>query len=47
VKQEVKNGTGIDLLFNPGGPGGSGIQYVLAGGGDNIIKSTGGKYNVV
>ncbi|KAH7082644.1 TAP-like protein-domain-containing protein [Paraphoma chrysanthemicola] len=47
IRQEAGNGTAIDLLFNPGGPGGSGIDYILSGGGDGIIKGTGGKYNVV
>jgi pimeloyl-ACP methyl ester carboxylesterase len=47
IRKDAANSTGTDILFNPGGPGGSGIDYILSGGGDSIIKFTGGKYNVV
>ena len=47
VRLDAANSTGQDILFNPGGPGGSGINYVLSGGGAEIISLTGGLYNVV
>ncbi|KAJ4373082.1 hypothetical protein N0V83_003373 [Neocucurbitaria cava] len=47
IRQEATNGTGHDILFNPGGPGGSGVDYILSGGGDKIIELTGGKNGVV
>jgi pimeloyl-ACP methyl ester carboxylesterase len=47
IRQEAANTTEQDLLYNPGGPGGSGIQSILRGRGDSIMEVTGGKYNVV
>jgi pimeloyl-ACP methyl ester carboxylesterase len=47
IRLQSANSTGNDLLFNPGGPGGSGINYILSGGGDQIIEFTGGKFDVV
>lgn len=47
IRQVAANGTGTDLLFNPGGPGGSGVQFILKGGGKQIMDLTGSKYNVV
>jgi pimeloyl-ACP methyl ester carboxylesterase len=47
IRLDQANSTGTDLLFNPGGPGGSGIDYILGGVGDSIAALTGGKYNVV
>ncbi|KAJ4377976.1 hypothetical protein N0V83_000806 [Neocucurbitaria cava] len=47
IRQNAANGTGQDLLFNPGGPGGSGINLILEGFGDQIIALGGGKYNAV
>jgi pimeloyl-ACP methyl ester carboxylesterase len=47
IRQEAANGTEHDLLFNPGGPGGSGIQRILRGSGDSLMELTGGKYNLV
>ncbi|EUC43033.1 hypothetical protein COCMIDRAFT_101947 [Bipolaris oryzae ATCC 44560] len=36
-----------DLLFNPGGPGGSGVGSLLSGIGDLILNLSGGQYNIV
>jgi len=47
IRLDSANSTGTDLLFNPGGPGGSGIDYMLSGGADQIMKMTGGKYDIV
>ncbi|KAF2832392.1 alpha/beta-hydrolase [Ophiobolus disseminans] len=46
IRLESENGTGTDIIFNPGGPGGSGVDYMLSGG-DDLIKMTGGKYDIV
>jgi pimeloyl-ACP methyl ester carboxylesterase len=47
IRQQAANGTGQDLLFNPGGPGSSGIDFILGGYGDTMMEFSGGKYNVV
>lgn len=47
IRQQGSNSTGQDILFNPGGPGGSGINYVLSGGGDEIINAAGGLIDLV
>jgi pimeloyl-ACP methyl ester carboxylesterase len=49
IRLEATNGTGTpaDIIYNPGGPGGSGIQSILAGTGDAIMRMSGGKYGVV
>lgn len=47
IRQVANNGTGTDLLFNPGGPGGSGIQSILLGVGNELMELTGSKYNIV
>jgi pimeloyl-ACP methyl ester carboxylesterase len=47
IRQQAANGTGQDLLFNPGGPGSSGIDFILGGYGDRMMEFSGGKYNVV
>ncbi|KAF1848828.1 alpha/beta-hydrolase [Cucurbitaria berberidis CBS 394.84] len=47
IRQKAANSTGQDVIFNPGGPGGSGIEYILSGGGDQLVNFTGGKYDVV
>jgi pimeloyl-ACP methyl ester carboxylesterase len=47
IRLEGANSTGRDILFNPGGPGGSGIRSFLTGTADEIMKVTGGKYNAV
>lgn len=47
IRQEAPTKSGIDLIFNPGGPGGSGINTILTGQGDGYIKAMGGKYNLV
>lgn len=47
IRQNAANGTGQGLLFNPGGPGGSGINLILESFGDQIIAIGGGKYNAV
>jgi pimeloyl-ACP methyl ester carboxylesterase len=47
IRLNAANSSGTDVLFNPGGPGGSGINYFLNGGADKIIGSTGGRYNAV
>jgi pimeloyl-ACP methyl ester carboxylesterase len=47
IRQDQTNSSVPDLLFNPGGPGESGVDYILSGGGDEISELTGGKYNVV
>ena len=40
--------TGLkDVLINPGGPGGSGIDLILAGGGDEIMTAGGNTFNIV
>ncbi|KAH7115128.1 hypothetical protein B0J11DRAFT_618722 [Dendryphion nanum] len=46
VRQTAVNGTGQDVIYNPGGPGQSGVQAVIAGG-DELIASLGGQYNIV
>jgi pimeloyl-ACP methyl ester carboxylesterase len=47
IRQEAVNGTGQDVLYNPGGPGYSGVATVITGGGNQIIEALGGKYNLV
>jgi pimeloyl-ACP methyl ester carboxylesterase len=47
IRQEAANATDQDLLFNPGGPSSSGIDFILGGYGDTMMEFTGGKYNVV
>ncbi|KAH7412267.1 TAP-like protein-domain-containing protein [Phaeosphaeria sp. MPI-PUGE-AT-0046c] len=47
IRHVAVNGTGTDLLFNPGGPGGSGIEFILKGRGNQIMELTGSKYNIV
>ncbi|EUC31269.1 hypothetical protein COCCADRAFT_38629 [Bipolaris zeicola 26-R-13] len=36
-----------DLLFNPGGPGGSGVGSLLSGIGDLILNLSGEQYNII
>lgn len=47
IRLDSANGTGTDVLFNPGGPGGSGVNYMLSGGGDYLMNQTGGSFNIV
>jgi len=48
IRLDAANGTGTDIIFNPGGPGGSGVEYMLSSGTSELIESIGsGKYNVV
>lgn len=47
IRLDAANGTGQDILFNPGGPGGSGIESALGGLGDKLIEKAGGLYNFV
>jgi pimeloyl-ACP methyl ester carboxylesterase len=47
MRLNAANSSGTDILFNPGGPGNSGINYFLNGGADKIIGLTGGRYNAV
>lgn len=47
IRLDAANGTGTDVLFNPGGPGGSGIEFMLSSGADDFVEATGGKYNIV
>jgi pimeloyl-ACP methyl ester carboxylesterase len=47
IRQEAANGTGHDILFNPGGPGNSGIDLILRGHGDTMMEFSGGEYNIV
>ncbi|KAF2735448.1 hypothetical protein EJ04DRAFT_464675, partial [Polyplosphaeria fusca] len=39
--------TAQDIIFNPGGPGSSGVDYILSGGGDSILEKFAGNYNLV
>ncbi|KAF2015253.1 hypothetical protein BU24DRAFT_491524 [Aaosphaeria arxii CBS 175.79] len=47
IRQDVVNGTGQDIIMNPGGPSVSGVGFVVNGGGDDMIEYLGGKYNLV
>jgi pimeloyl-ACP methyl ester carboxylesterase len=47
IRLKATNSSKIDLIFNPGGPGGSGIESILGGTGDKIMELTGSKYNIV
>lgn len=48
IRQEAADSSSTtDILYNPGGPGGSGIDYILAGAGDSMMELFGGQYNIV
>ncbi|EAT86810.1 hypothetical protein HBH56_152190 [Parastagonospora nodorum] len=47
IRLKATNSSDIDVIYNPGGPAGSGIAAFLAGSGDRIMEYTGSKYNVV
>lgn len=47
IRLRATNSSNIDVIYNPGGPAGSGIASVLAGSVDRIMKYTGSKYNIV
>ncbi|KAF2710060.1 hypothetical protein K504DRAFT_466490 [Pleomassaria siparia CBS 279.74] len=48
IKLSGGNGSATqDILFNPGGPGGSGVQTILSGLGDEILGYLGPNYNLV
>jgi len=46
IKYESANGTGQDILFNPGGPGGSGVKSLIDFK-DDFVKLFGTDYNFV
>ncbi|KAF2106866.1 TAP-like protein-domain-containing protein [Lophiotrema nucula] len=47
IKLSGGDGEGQDILFNPGGPGASGVTTLLTGLGDDILKNFGGNYNLI
>lgn len=48
IRQEATNKTSkADIIFNPGGPGISGINSILNGGGDKLDLLYGGNFNIV
>lgn len=47
IRLDVANGTGKDLLFNPGGPGNSGISYFLGGLAEELALYSNGTINPV
>ncbi|KAF2477666.1 alpha/beta-hydrolase [Lindgomyces ingoldianus] len=46
IKYSSSNESAQDILFNPGGPGSSGVQYVV-GGGETLQQTLGTQYNIV